>query len=92
MLTKIAVNVAMDKKEESVRTCVCVCVLTEVRLFEYRLYMFRVAYMLYAQENCCKCCDGSVFGFSEQENARKYKDVSVVTRFVLSNMDYICFL
>ena len=54
--------------------------------------MFRVAYMSYAQDKCCKCCDGSLFDFSEQENARKYKDVSVLTRFVFSNMDYICFV
>ena len=43
--------------------------------------MFRVAYMLYAQEMCCKCCDGSLFEFVEQENASKYKEVSVLTRF-----------
>ena len=36
------VNVAM-KKEESIRKCVCV--LKEVWIFEYGLYMFRVAYM-----------------------------------------------
>ena len=53
--------------------------------------MFRVAYMLYAQDNCCKCCDGSLFDLSEQDNARKYKDVSLFKRCV-SNMDYICFV
>ena len=80
MLKKVAVHVAMEK-QESIRTCVCV--LNEMWIDEYGLYMFRVAYMLYAQEHCCKCCDGSLFYFSEQENARKNKDVSVLTRFDL---------
>ena len=44
--------------------------------------MCRVAYMLHAENNCCKCCDGSLFYFSEQENARKYKDASVLTSFL----------
>ena len=53
--------------------------------------MFRVAYMLYAHGNCCKCCDGSLFDSSEQGNARKYKDVSVFTRFDLFEYGlYIC--
>ena len=38
--------------------------------------------MLYAQEKCCTFCDGSLFDFSEQENARTYKDVCVSTWFV----------
>ena len=61
--------------------CVCVCVLKAVWIFEYGLNMCRVACMVYAQENCCKCCDGSLLDFSEQENARKHKDVSVLTMF-----------
>ena len=32
------------------------------------------------------------FDFSEQENARMYKDVSVLTKCLFSNMDYICFV
>ena len=45
--------------------------------------MFRVPYMLYANESCRQCCDGSLFDLSENENARKYKDVSVLTTFVV---------
>ena len=48
--------------------------------------MFRVAYMIYAQDNNCKCCDGSLFDSSEQENARKYQDVSVLKRFDVFRM------
>ena len=59
------------------------CVLKEVWIVEYGLYMFRVAYMLYAEEKVCTCCDGSLFDSSKQENARRYKDVSIFTALVV---------
>ena len=55
--------------------------------------MFRVAYVLYAEEHCCTCCDGSLLDLSKQENAMKYKDVRVLMSLVcFSNMDYTCFV
>ena len=59
--------------------------------FEYGLYMFCVAYMIYAHECCCKMCDGSLLHLVEQEHARTHKDVCVCVfnEVSFSNMDCI---
>ena len=58
MQTRRNFFVSYKQTYKDVCVCVCVCVLKDVLIFEYGLYMFRVAYMLYAQDNCCTCCGG----------------------------------